>query len=86
MTPKQAERWARVREKGRTRFVWIRGVFGWGIPVAVFWSIWMGWIQGWDRLWILTPLALVLFPIGGYFWGVVMWRKFESAYQEATQN
>ncbi len=84
MTPQQAERWARTRAKGRTRYIWLAGVVSWGLPVAVFWSVAMAAIQGWDRLWLYHPVALVGFPIGGYWFGSAMWRKLEALYEQST--
>lgn len=31
MTQKQREKWAKTRQMGRTRFVWLTGVAGWGL-------------------------------------------------------
>jgi hypothetical protein len=49
MTPKQMEKWARIRDVDRTRYIWLYGVFGWGIPVAVFWSLAMAMLRGWEH-------------------------------------
>ena len=43
-------------------------------------------IQGWNRLPIYLPLALVGFPIGGIFFGKTMWKKMEAKYREALQK
>ncbi len=77
MNVKQKERWARLREMGRRRYIWIHGVLGWGVSVAIAWSVSIAWDEGWDRLPILLPIALVLFPFGGYFFGAIMWRMME---------
>jgi hypothetical protein len=59
---------------------------GWGVTTGITFSIVMAAIQGWDRLPILLPLALVLFPIGGIFWGKWMWKWGEARYQKAMQD
>ncbi len=82
MNEKQAARWEESRKMGRMRFIITRGVVGWGIPVAVAWSTAMYWRQPFDKVWVGTLLALIVFPIGGYFFGAVLWRTSEKQYAE----
>jgi hypothetical protein len=82
MTERQAERWAKTRAKGRTRFVWPIGVLAWGLSVGILWALMMAAIQGWDRLWLFLPIAPVGFPICGYWFGSTVWRKCESLYEQ----
>jgi len=86
MTQQQAERWARTRQKGRKRFVWVHGVLGWGLPMAITCPVLLAVFQGWERLPLNLPIALVLFPIGGYWFGAWMWRFGEQKYQQALQH
>jgi hypothetical protein len=86
MNQKQFERWAKTRQIGRTAHIWRCGVLGWGLPVGIIWAVAMAAIQGWDRLPILLPVALIGFPIGGYFFGVWTWRTSEKAYRKAMEN
>lgn len=79
----QEQRLERILALGRTRFILVRGVLGWGATTAVVWSLLMGlFMEGWS-LWGTLPTALVLFPIGGYFWGAFMWRFFFKQHAEA---
>lgn len=85
MNQKHQKRWERIRRKGRRHFIWIRGVLVWGIIVAVFWSFWMSLMLGKpfrDNL----ALALIVFPIAGYFWGIWTWRLCERQFHEATKE
>jgi hypothetical protein len=86
MNPKQRERWAKTRQMGRTRFVWLVGVLGWGVSVGIGWSLAMAAVNGWDRLPVLLPIALIGFPIGGYFFGTLTWRWSEKQYEQATRD
>lgn len=43
-----AEKWAKFRERGRSRFVWLYGVLGWGVSTAILFSLWNGFSDGWD--------------------------------------
>lgn len=83
MNAKQLERWANIRRGGRTRYIWVQGVLGWGLSMGIFWPLAMAFVQGWDRLPIMLPLALIGFPIGGYFFGAWTWRVSEAQYQRA---
>jgi hypothetical protein len=85
MTPRQVESWSRTRAKGRTRFVWLTGVVSWGLLVAIFWSVAMASFQGWDRFPRRLGIALILFPIGGYWFGSYVWRKSEEQYEETLR-
>jgi hypothetical protein len=82
MTPRQVEGWSKTRAKGRTRFVWLTGVVSWGVPVAIIWSVAMASFKGWDRFPHLLRIALILFPIAGYWFGSYVWRKSEEQYEQ----
>jgi hypothetical protein len=86
MTPQQIESWGKSRAKGRTRFVWRMGVVAWGLPTAITWAVVMAAFQGWERLPLLLPIALLLFPIGGYWFGASTWRKYEGLYEQAMRD
>ncbi len=86
LTQKQFERLANTRSKGRKRFIWLHGVLGWGVFVALFWSCWMAAWKGWEQFLIYLLIALVMFPIGGYFWGASMWNRFERLYEDFLAN
>ena len=59
---------------GRTRYIWLVGVLGWGVATGSMWAVAMAAMQGWDRLPVLLAIALVGFPIGGYFFGAWVWK------------
>jgi hypothetical protein len=75
-------KWERTRAKGRNRFIWVTGVLCWGVLTGLVWSVVMAMFQGWDRLGVLIPIALIAFPIGGYWFGSNVWRKTEERYDE----
>jgi hypothetical protein len=43
-------------------------------------------LQGWERLPIYLPIALISFPIGGYFWGAWVWKKIEQEYFKSVSD
>ena len=70
----RAERRARMIKRGRASFALRYGVLGWGISTALLFAFYQGFTQGWDALGYWLGISLVVFPIGGWFWGVTMWR------------
>jgi hypothetical protein len=74
--------WFRAQSENRTSFIWTYGVLGWGVGTAVLWTVCMTWANGWSNLLTIGIPALILFPIGGYFWGAIMW----SYSQTVTKN
>lgn len=79
--PHELQRWARTRELGRPRYIWLYGVVFWGLTAGLLWSIIMATFQGWNRWPVLFVTAMVVFPIGGYFFGTTMWNKMEAKYE-----
>ena len=82
-------RWERSRAMGRTTFIWRRGVFGWGIPVALV-TIAYQVVQEQGFVWRLVmtqhlktgiALAMVVFPLCGYLFGRYLWTVGEENYQ-----
>jgi hypothetical protein len=80
MSPEDMAKWERTRRQGFQRFVWVRGLLGWGIPMGVLW---------WGAMTLFAPtpnpgqmlvLSLVIFPIGGLLWALWLWRIGEKRY------
>jgi len=81
--PRDMQKWARTREMGRAKYVWLYGVVFWGIVTGLVWSIIMATFQGWHRWPMLFVTAMIGFPICGYFFGTTMWKKMEAKYDDA---
>lgn len=71
-------RWERTRERGEKRFVWVNGVLAWGLLTAALFSV--GMIMFGGSHIAIVPIAFLVFPAGGYFWGKIVWRITESQY------
>jgi len=75
---------------GRSRFVWRYGVLLWGLSTGIVWAIVMTFSNGgsepfsFGRFMILLAGGVSLFPVGGYFWGRVMWRIFTGKWGPAS--
>jgi Na+-driven multidrug efflux pump len=74
-----AEKWERVRAAGRARFVLVYGVVGWGVTVAVLYSLVSYFLLD-QSFWRALIISLVLFPIGGYWLGKQWWDVNEKKY------
>lgn len=71
---RRAERRARMIARGRGSFTLRYGVLGWGVPTAILFALYQGFTIGWGSFPYWLGLSLVIFPIGGWFWGAMMWR------------
>ena len=86
MPPQVSRRWERVRRMGRSRFIRMYGVFGWGLVTGLISSLWMvfgGFNAGNIRPSLLIFVAVVTVPAmmaAGYLWGWWMWTMCEARY------
>ena len=74
---------------GRSTFIWRRGVFGWGIPVALV-TIAYQVVQEQGFVWRLVMtqhlktgigVAMLVFPLCGYLFGRYLWTTGEENYE-----
>jgi hypothetical protein len=82
MKPKQMERWAKMRERGKRRFIWFYGVLAWGVTTGLLFCGAMQFLSPSPLPHPLVALAvpLIIFPLMGYFWGLLVWHYSERAY------
>ncbi len=73
-------RLARTIRQGKWRYIFLYGVLGWGIGSAILYSLFLH-ITGSAHFTSSIKLALILFPIAGFFWGLVMWRILNKKHQ-----
>ena len=87
--PDAIVRWERNRAMGRSTFIWRRGVFGWGIPVALI-TIAYQVVQEQGFVWRLVMtqhlktgigVAMLVFPLCGYLFGRYLWTTGEENYE-----
>ena len=79
---------------GRTTFIWRRGVFGWGIPVALV-TIAYQVVQEQGFVWRLVmtqhlktgiAIAVLVFPLCGYLFARYLWTAGEENYRRMVGN
>lgn len=87
--PAAVAAWERNRAMGRSTFIWRRGVFGWGIPVALV-TIAYQVVQEQGFVWRLVMtqhlktgigVAMLVFPLCGYLFGRYLWTTGEENYE-----
>lgn len=84
----QLARWARLRDGGRSAFLWRNGVVGWGLPAAVVTALYkVVEVQGlaWpptlsDELRPALVLIALVFPALGYLFGGWLWAQGEARF------
>ena len=92
--PDAIARWERTRAMGRSTFIWRRGVFGWGIPVALL-TIAYQVVQEQGFVWRLVMtqhlkvgigVAMLVFPLCGYLFGRYLWTAGEDNYERLVDQ
>jgi len=73
MSPHKAVEPRPLTNLTRNQYILRIGVLGWGVPVAILFSIIQGFQYGWDGFLLRLIPALVLFPAGGILFGMLMW-------------
>ena len=84
----ELRRWEKLREHGRSHFVWRHGVGGWGLPAAIVTMLYkMVEAQGFAWSLQLTAdlrhafaLIAIAFPALGYLFGGWLWTQGEARY------
>ena len=91
-TKKQADRWERIKARGRWNYVFFCGVLGFGILTAILVSaseVLLPYGQSSDQTFLgALKTALPTFMIAGFFWGLIMWswgNKTHASYLETLK-
>jgi hypothetical protein len=91
MKEKKKMKWEKIRAKGKKNFVIFNGVIGWGVPTAILYTILISFMENYslsfDRdFFELLIISIVLFPIGGVFYGLWVWSWTEKIYKKKVEN
>jgi hypothetical protein len=84
LTPERRQKIARVVARGKRSFLWRRGVLGYGVTVFLLTTAFDLWLRHGDNtlnaqyLAFSIPLRLVIWLVAGYWFGTVMWRRFNE--------
>lgn len=80
----------RAHDMGKTKFILLRGVLGWGVPMFVVLTVlpafravpWFPFVAVNPTL--AVPLGAVIWLGGGCFLGAWLWKTIERRYAELT--
>lgn len=94
MTIQHREAWERVRAQGKSSFIRHYGIVRWALPTGAF--VWLtlylvvpvlisperpNWGYIGSRPFFLSLLgAVCLWPVGGYVFGLIEWRRLERRF------
>ena len=91
MNRRELERWEKIRSMGRERFVRKYGVFRWGLPSGILFSLLMPIVElhrgKFEAGLIITTaiLSVPAFMCGGILHGRTMWIFMEWRYHRALR-
>ena len=82
---KQCDAWAKIRARGKQRFILLRGVLGWGSLMFVFMNAMDLFVHHRIDSWWL-PISLVFWIAAGYGVGISMWNSFEGKFGPSSTH
>ncbi|WP_410511501.1 hypothetical protein PaeBR_15610 [Paenibacillus sp. BR2-3] len=88
MKEAQRNKWEKTRTKGKKRFLIINGIVGWGISTALLFTLISSFFDHqytiiFDKDFIMDLVtSLIIFPVGGLFWGLWVWSWMEKLYMK----
>jgi len=82
----QMKKWAETRKKGKWIFIFKFGVLNWGVVTAILFSLLMHLIDPEPKIWLRPLISLVVFPLGGIFFGLWLWWSSEKNYKGFVQR
>lgn len=86
MNEKQRLNWEKERAKGRKTFIWLYGILGWGVTMAISFSFVKPWVGNEPLSAVQILLSFTLFPLGGIILGLLVWKQKEKRYEKAIDK
>lgn len=79
MNRAQIQKWEKTKEKGMLRFVLLRGVLGWGVPVFIIMAFVVNKVSFGDERFVKGAIAFLIF---GALLGCYLWVDSEKKYKK----
>ncbi len=79
--PNDIKKWETTRQKGRTQFILLNGVFAWGLPMFVVMTFFVNRQRDKPLSIEMILISVVIWAIGGACFGLAMWTISERKYQ-----
>lgn len=90
MNDRSRRDWEKMRVRGKSHFVINSGALRWGLSTGILYTLYVNFLEnGWtvsSNMLFKALLALILFPIGGYFWGIWVWSWQEKKYRQSSKQ
>ena len=83
MKQKEIEQWSTVRQKGRTRYILLNGMLGWGLFMFVAMNFLVN--RG-SKEPAMLLVSLAVWMAGGALFGYTNWVMSEKRYQKAVDE
>jgi hypothetical protein len=80
--PRDLQRWAGIRQKGRPRFILVTGVLSYGVPMFVIMTFFVNRHPERPLTAPMLAVSAVIWALGGAAFGWVMWKITEGRYQK----
>lgn len=80
--PRDIKRWEARRKLGKEKFILLYGVILWGGSAGTIATLIDCWRRGFSVSKLL--IAAIIWPVGGWFVGSIMWSKSEEKYRRFT--
>lgn len=75
----------RLIDKGKWHYICVYGVLGWGVSTAILFSL-LQVFSGEAAFVDAILLSLIMFPIGGFFWGLYIWSYLVKQYAKTNKK
>ncbi len=82
LNAKDVEKWEKTRSIGFLKFIVIHGAVSWGLLSGLFYFLITRLFQPATPVLKNLIISLVIFPVGGLFWGMMMWYMGEKRYKK----
>ena len=71
--------------QGRLRYILVDGVLFWGVGTGILFCL-LQHFTGTPQTASSVAQSLILFPIGGVFWGAATWSVLKKQYSKISNN
>lgn len=79
-------KWLNTRLRGKQRFIFTRGVLGWGGFMFIFMTVVHNYIDHENTDWSYILIAVLVWAVGGYSFGVWQWNWQEKKLGPGSKN
>ncbi|SRR6266849_3819346 len=80
--PVQRDHWQKVKAQGKNSFILRMGVVRWGGTMFVVMTV-LDLLRHAPSSYVFDIIAnLLIWPLGGYFWGLLMWRYWAYRFEK----